>query len=94
MINKNIYRLFLWGWCSICGVHIVCPKCGNNTCNGSFGDSDGDPKKAGRGKSGDFSCEFCNLAYQYANLCYANGLEPKNKRQVASFNKKIIKKEG
>jgi hypothetical protein len=42
----------------------------------------------------DGGCEFCNLAYQYAHLCYANGLAPKTKRQVESFNKKIRKAEG
>lgn len=91
MTEKIEYRLFLWGYCSMCGAHIVCPNCGTNTCSGSFGYEDGTPAW-GNTKSG--RCKTCNLAYQYAHLCYEHGLAPKNKRQVAAFNKKIIQKEG
>ena len=77
------YPVFLWGWCEMCGAHITCPKCGNNSCNGTFG----------RLKNGKV-CNVCNLAYQYCHLCYAHGIQPKNRKQIAEFNKKIRKDEG
>ncbi len=45
-------------WCELCGGFFVrCPKCGNNTCNGGYGqDKDGN------------ECKFCPIAY---DLMYA-----------------------
>jgi hypothetical protein len=29
--------LFKWQWCSLCEhAMIICPKCGNNCCNGEY----------------------------------------------------------
>lgn len=84
----NKYKVFLWDWCSQCkDAFIVCPYCKNNTCNGCFGNSDGTIG----GKNPDYECPYCNLAYQYMQLCYKHGDYPKTKRQINSFNKKIKK---
>ncbi len=91
MADKAKYLLFLWDWCSMCGAHITCPACGNNCCNGMFGNSDGTPPGEGNRDQG---CIVCNLAYQYAHLCHAVGLAPKTKKQIASYNKAIQKKDG
>ena len=46
---------FVWKWCKFCKeYYIECPKCGNNCCNGTFGN---------KGK-----CNICPLAYQYQEL--------------------------
>ena len=75
------YRLFLWQWCgACCGPYIVCPECGVNTCSGSFGNEQ--------------TCTTCNLAYQYAHLGYVTGKCPQTKKEVAKYNREIIKKEG
>ena len=57
---------FEWQYCAVCNINVViCPKCGNNCCNGGYGKlQDGRP------------CDVCVLAYQYADLCYQNGLNP------------------
>lgn len=44
-------------WCQLChGNMVICPKCGNNCCNGGYGEVDG-------GK-----CDVCPLAYQFQEL--------------------------
>jgi len=31
-----------WDWCEMCEkAFIRCPKCGNNSCNGGYGEIDG-----------------------------------------------------
>jgi len=83
MADDADHTLFLWQWCPMCKApYIECPKCKNNTCSAGFGEVDGK------------TCQVCNLAYQYAHLCYDNDLAPKTKKQIASFNKKIQKKNG
>lgn len=75
------YRLFLWGWCGTCDCAFVfCPECWNNSCNAGFG-------KKGK-------CTTCNLAYQYSHHSFNNGDYPKTKKEIAKFNREIIKKEG
>ncbi len=37
--------------CELCGWFVRCPKCGNNSCNGGFGEVDGK------------ECDVCNVAY-------------------------------
>jgi hypothetical protein len=50
---------FEWEWCPVCEAwYILCPKCGNNTCNGTCGEIDGE------------MCDVCELAYQYQSLAY------------------------
>ncbi len=56
---------FKWGFCPDCNVTFVfCPKCGNNCCNGGYGEVEGEP------------CDVCPLAYQYQTLAYDNKLNP------------------
>jgi len=58
-------------FCEMCrGEMIVCPKCGNNCCNASFGkmDKDGNPVKwDSKGKYIE-GCDVCHLTYQYQDL--------------------------
>lgn len=49
---------FTVSWCKMCGHHIVCPKCGNNCCNGGYGTVNDEP------------CDICSLAYQYQELMW------------------------
>lgn len=44
-------------YCSQCETeYIECPKCGNNTCNGTYGEIN------------EVECDVCELAYQYDEL--------------------------
>ncbi len=94
--DKNIYRLFLWDWCPSCGAHIICPNCGNNTCNASFGNDDGTGVRESRKPDGTEKdkCQVCNLAYQYCHLAYKLNAQPKNKREINALNKKLMKNKG
>jgi hypothetical protein len=47
---------FKWAICSMCGPHVIRPKCGNNCCNGTYG-----------GKPGDL-CDVCPSAYDVQHL--------------------------
>jgi len=54
---------FKWEWCDNCQMMmVICPKCGNNCCNGMHGDNG--------------ECDVCNLAYEYQELAYKSGLVP------------------
>jgi len=49
-MSKN----FKWEFCSWCGVMmVICPKCGNNTCNAGYGTVDGE------------KCDVCPEAYEF-----------------------------
>ena len=51
-MNEQIYK---WGWCSHCQcAYIICPLCGNNTCNGGSGTLQDGTK-----------CLKCDDAYKY-----------------------------
>lgn len=52
-----------WDWCSMCGPHIKCPKCGNNCCNGSYGYITG--RKPYPSNPDDVVCDVCPSAYDY-----------------------------
>lgn len=42
-----------WDYCSLCEHDVViCGKCGNNTCNGGYGQADGK------------ECDACESAYE------------------------------
>lgn len=41
--------------CGLCGHSLLCPKCGNNACNGGYGEIDG------------ASCDVCPLTYDAQN---------------------------
>ena len=52
---------FKWEWCPDCEIWmVICPKCGNNCCNGSYG-----PIIATEDVR--HTCEVCPLVYQYQN---------------------------
>lgn len=59
---------FTWGWCNFCKCQYVrCYACGNNCCNGGYGEVNG--KK----------CKVCPEAYDYQNKCYKEKTVPKKK---------------
>jgi hypothetical protein len=46
-----IGKAFIIEWCDVCETYyIMCPKCGNNTCNGGYGDNG--------------NCTLCPIAYE------------------------------
>ena len=64
----NAPMTFTWAWCRTCDrAAVICPKCGNNCCNGGSGQVDGE------------LCDICNLAYQYQDLAVKGGREPLEK---------------
>lgn len=68
----------LWSWCELCETAcIICPKCGNNSCNGGYGEVDG------------IKCDVCSIAYQYERLAYETGAIPSTKNDIKWMNQKI-----
>lgn len=50
--KENNMKEHHWDWCECCKRQVViCGKCGNNTCNGGYGDVDG------------IECDKCEEAY-------------------------------
>jgi hypothetical protein len=47
---------FKWEICELCGPCVICPKCGNNCCNGTYG-----------GEPGNW-CDMCPKAYDIQDL--------------------------
>lgn len=41
-----------WDDCQLCGRTVICGVCGNNTCNGGYGEVDGE------------TCTACESAYE------------------------------
>lgn len=67
LIIVNTKYRFKWSWCESCEVWtIVCPKCGNNCCNGGYGTLE----------NGE-DCDICSLAHSYEDLAYATDVHPK-----------------
>ncbi len=65
LLRKNVME-FAWFWCETCGgPAIECPVCGNNCCNGSFGEQEDGT-----------DCPYCVLAYQYQDLAYKTHTAP------------------
>lgn len=70
-INGKKGMTFKWEWCNVCEcMMVICPKCGNNCCNASWGPH--------TGKEDDGTCEVCNLAYEYQSLADKAGLVPQH----------------
>ena len=65
-------------WCDGCkGWAILCPRCGNNTCNGSYGE--------------DGKCPVCSSCYELINKIHQNSSVENNFDKVMriySENKK------
>ncbi len=50
-------------WCDPCGSwYVVCPRCGNNTCNGGYGE--------------DGKCPICPKTYKLDKKLNELGLSP------------------
>jgi hypothetical protein len=61
-------------WCDLCqSTMIICPKCGNNCCNGLYGKIDKHGKPTiiwDLDSEGSIDCDICPLAYQYQSLMW------------------------
>jgi len=71
MEDKTEEMEFKVKWCGLCrGNMIICPKCGNNGCNGGSGimDKDGNALEWNDTETESFPCDVCSLAYQYQKL--------------------------
>lgn len=57
-------------WCEVCKAKmVICPKCGNNCCNGGYGKMDKDGKALPwKADDEEDACDVCPLAYQYQKL--------------------------
>lgn len=75
IINKED-KIFEWDVCSMCGVMMTCPMCGNGSCNGGRGEIDGKP------------CPVCPLTHQYETLLIKSGGLPTIKKVLASWTAK------
>jgi len=54
-------RKFEVAWCETCkGLFVRCPRCGNNSCNGTYGE--------------DKKCPVCPLAYAMMNALEQDGI--------------------
>ncbi len=68
---------FEWSWCEHCDSAIIlCPKCGNNTCNGGYGPAEGTIHDKDWDIDAQTKCPVCPLAYQYMELAYQVEVEP------------------
>jgi hypothetical protein len=59
-----------WSICEMCGPMVVCGKCGNNCCNGGYGEIIG-PEKNADGEIIMIQCDACPSAYEKQDLEYA-----------------------
>jgi len=58
-------------WCQVCqSKMVICPKCGNNQCNGGSGkmDESGKALPWNTDNKNAVICDVCSLAYQYQKL--------------------------
>ena len=58
-------------WCQVCRCKmVICPKCGNNQCNGGSGkmDKNGKALPWNTDDKDAVNCDVCPLAYQYQCL--------------------------
>jgi hypothetical protein len=79
-MKKPTEMQFKWHWCTACNCAcILGPKCGNNTCNGGYGEVDG--KK----------CDICPLSYQFDQFAWNNKVHPT--KASLTKKKKSIKKD-
>jgi len=57
--GKPVNVVFRWEYCEACEVWaIICPKCGNNCCNGGYGEVGGE------------ECDVCPIAYEVQGKYY------------------------
>jgi len=58
-----------WIFCEQCDCFaVICPKCGNNACNGTYGH--------------DGKCLKCPEVYNYQEECYKTGNIPTNSDNI------------
>jgi len=63
--KKIVGQSFAVERCEFCGWFVKCPKCGNNCCNGGFGnmDKDGNPLPWNTQDKDAQPCDMCPTAY-------------------------------
>ena len=60
-------------WCSLCqAITVICPKCGNNSCNGAYGKAIPDNFPAG---PDDEKCPICPKCYELQEKLYTSRLD-------------------
>ena len=72
------WRNLKWDWCEMCGPCIICPECGNNSCNGTYGIN----------KNGE-TCMTCPFVYGFQDGLYIQKLYPETKEDVDRINELI-----
>lgn len=76
---KSVFK-FTWDYCDSCkAMFVICPKCGNNCCNGGFGRTTKDGRPTKKWDKTTKDCDVCNLAYQFQELAYTTKTVPKQK---------------
>ena len=82
-------------YCAMCESNcVICPKCGNNTCNGGSGylDEHGHPTDDWNNAAG--RCDVCPLAYQYDVDAVHGGRPPIAPRQICLAEKELWEEAG
>jgi hypothetical protein len=59
-----------WHRCDMCGPTVMCGRCGNNCCNGGYGEEIG--PEAGT----TMTCRACPSAYEMQDAAYGGGTVP------------------
>lgn len=64
---------FEWEWCILCNCAFIrCPKCGNNSCNGTTGAWDKDGKLTYKGAPNAATiCDICPLVHEEESRAYS-----------------------
>jgi hypothetical protein len=75
----NTFKLF-FRWCELCEAPFIsCPKCGNNSCNGTYGKVNG------------IWCGTCQYIHGFEDAMIEMGNYPFTKKQMNITNKKLLK---
>ena len=70
MEEQHDQVIYKWAWCDQCRcAAVICPRCGNNCCNGSYGELSGE------------KCQHCSDAYDYQWYMYTEETVP-SKEQI------------
>lgn len=73
---------FQWDWCPMCRcTYVKCPKCGNNSCNGTYGSllTDGSRLEIGKRYQEDelITCDMCSLSHAIEQMARRTERDPK-----------------
>ena len=78
-------------YCVMCETNcVVCPKCGNNTCNGGYGYLDENGEPTDDWNNAPARCDICPLAYQYSHDAVWSKELPKAGKEICREELKIM----